>query len=303
MVVSSPPTTTSTPQSQPISPARPPWHIWHGVLLAVACLTLYLPVLQLLALEWWHDPEATHGLFVALLSLYVTWERRRQWTRAILSPSHWGLPVLLGGLTLLILGSLGAELFLMGVSLPIVLTGLIIYLLGRHHLQILAFPLGFSLLMVPLPSMVVKALTLPLQLLAARMGTWALELLAIPVYREGTIIFFPRSALEILEACSGIRSLAALVTLAIILAYVRRRPTWHAVCLALLAVPITLVANALRIWGTGLVAYRYGTEAAEGFYHAFGGWVVFGIALTLLVMVSILLSYSSAQLRPQETRR
>ena len=301
MVVSSPPT-TSTPQSQPTPSARPQWQGWYGALLAVACLTLYLPVLQLLALEWWHDPETTHGLFVALLSLYVTWERRGQWARAMMSPSHWGLPVLLGGLSLLVVGTLGAELFLMGVSLPMVLTGLIVYLLGRHHLHILAFPLGFSLLMVPLPSMVVKALTLPLQLLAARMGTWALEILVIPVYREGTIIFFPRSALEILEACSGMRSLAALVTLAIILAYVRRRPTWHAVCLALLAVPITLVANALRIWGTGIVAYHYGTEAAEGFYHAFGGWVVFGIALTLLVIVSVLLSYSSSRIRPQEDR-
>lgn len=301
-MISSPPTTPSTPPSQPAPLTRHPWQGWHGILLAGICLILYLPVLQLLAQEWWHDPEATHGLFVALLSLYVAWKRRGQWARAIMSPSLWGLPVLLGGLSLLILGSLGAELFLMGVSLPIVLTGLILFLLGLHHLRILAFPLGFSLLMVPLPSMVVKALTLPLQLLAARMGTWALEILAIPVYREGTIIFFPRSALEILEACSGMRSLAALVTLAIILAYVKRRPTWHAVCLALLAVPITLVANALRIWGTGLVAYRYGTEAAEGFYHAFGGWVVFGIALTLLVVASVLLSYGNSRVRPQETR-
>jgi exosortase len=112
----------------------------------------------------------------------------------------------------------------------------------------------------------------------------------LPVYREGNIIFLPHTTLEIVEACSGIRSLVSLVALAVVFAYISQRQSSKRWVLILSAVPIALVANAFRIWGTGVLAYLYGTKVAEGFYHTFAGWLVFVVAFILLLGEGCILS-------------
>ncbi|GIX49561.1 MAG: hypothetical protein KatS3mg131_3772 [Candidatus Tectimicrobiota bacterium] len=265
-----------------------------GVVLAAglvaAFVYLYLPVLVPLAAQWWDDPDYSHGFLVPLLSAYFAWRQRPLLARLRPRPSAWGLGVLLLGVGLALLGNLGAELFLMRVSMVVVVAGLLLYLLGWPYLRQLAFPVGFLLFMIPLPAIVLNALTFPLQLLAAKLSTTALQLVGLPVYREGNVIFLPHITLEVVEACSGIRSLVSLSALAVVFAYLTQAVNWKRGLLALSAIPIAIVANAFRIWGSGVLAFFFGPRVAEDFYHTFAGWLVFVVAFALLVLEGLLLS-------------
>ena len=202
-----------------------------------------------LVADWLDDPNYSHGFLVPGLSAYFVWDRRQTLARLRPQP-HWGGLVLLWcGLGMLLLGHLGAELFLMRSSMVVVLTALVWYLLGRPYVHALAFPLAFLLFMIPLPAILLNTITLPLQLLATQVSTFALQLVQLPVYREGNIIYLPHTTLEVAEACSGLRSLVSLLALAVVLAYITQRRLSTRWLLVLSAVPIALVANAFRIWG------------------------------------------------------
>jgi exosortase len=266
------------------------WGALWWCLLAAAFLYLYAAVLPPLVADWTEDPNYSHGFLVPFLSAYFVWERRYRLATAIRAPRGWGLLVLLLGLCMLFLGHIGAELFLMRSSMIVAITGLVLYLLGSAYVRILAFPIAFLLFMIPLPAILLNTITFPLQLLAAKLSTFSLQLVTLPVYREGNIIFLPHTTLEIVEACSGIRSLVSLVALAVVFAYISQRQSSKRWVLILSAVPIALVANAFRIWGTGVLAYLYGTKVAEGFYHTFAGWLVFVVAFILLLGEGCILS-------------
>lgn len=279
-----------TGRQRPSTPSNQGWAIVQGILLAVAFLYVYASVFPPLIADWSDDPNYSHGFLVPLLSVYFVWERRQRLAAATRQPSWFGLFIMLMGLSLLVFGNIGAELFLMRFSMIVVLTGLVLYLLGWRYVHILAFPLAFLLFMIPLPAIILNTITFPLQLLAAKVSTQALQLVNLPVYREGNIIFLPHVTLEIVEACSGIRSLVSLVALAVVFAYLTQRHMVKRWMLVLSAVPIALVANAFRIWGTGILAHLYGTQVAEGFYHTFAGWLVFVVAFVLLLGEGFILS-------------
>jgi exosortase len=257
------------------------WCLQPGLLL-MAVLYLYAAVLPPLIADWRNDPNASHGFLVPLLSAYFVWERFPILVRLHPQPQWYGLLLLCLGLSMLFLGELGAELFLMRASLLVVLTGLLWYICGWPYVRTLAFPLAFLWFMIPPPAILLNMITLPLQLLATRLSTVALQFVQLPVYREGNVIFLPHATLEVVEACSGIRSLVSLLALAVVFAYLTQRRRCMQWLLVLSALPIALVANAFRIWGTGMLAHWYGAQVAEGFYHTFAGWLVFVVALGLL---------------------
>jgi exosortase len=252
------------------------------LLIAGACGYLYAAVLPPLVIDWANDPDDSHGFLIPVLSLYFLWERRDALAQLPVRPSLVGLVGVLGGIALLMLGEIGAELFLMRVSMIVVIAGLVCYHGGWQYLKTLRFPLALLLFMIPWPALILNALTLPLQLLAARLATSSLQLIDLPVYREGNVIFLPHATLEVVEACSGIRSLVSLLALAMVFASMTQRRHWKIILLVLSAIPIAMVANAFRIWGTGVLASVYGAQTADGFYHTFAGWVVFVVALLLL---------------------
>src|SRR5262249_56197737 len=130
------------------------------------------------------------------------------------------------GIALLLLGQVGAELLLMRVSVVVLIAGLVLYHSGWRYLKGMAFPIVLLLFMIPWPAIILNALTLPLQLLAARLSTSSLQLMDLPVYREGNVIFLPHATLEVVEACSGIRSLVSLLALAVVFAYMTQRHVW-----------------------------------------------------------------------------
>ena len=266
------------------------WSIGQGVCLAIAFGYLYASVLPNLVADWGNDPDYSHGFLIPVLSGYFLWERRHTLAHLPVHPSPVGFLAMLLGIALLLLGQVGAELFFMRVSLVVLIAGLVLYHGGWRYLKGMAFPIVFLLFMIPWPAIILNALTLPLQLLAARLSTSSLQLMNLPVYREGNVIFLPHATLEVVEACSGIRSLVSLLALAVVFAYMTQRHFWKMVVLAVSATPIAIIANAFRIWGTGVLAHVYGPQAAEGFYHTFAGWLVFVIAFVFLTVEGAVLS-------------
>jgi len=193
-------------------------------------------------------------------------------------------------LLMLVIGSLGAELYMQRTSLIVVIAGLVLLVQGRDALHILMLPIAFLFFMVPLPAIVVNAVSFPLQLFAAEVATLCLFNLGIPVLREGSIIALAGTTLEVAEACSGIRSLQALLALGTVYAYFSQRAMWKRWVLVCLSIPIAIAANAFRVSGTGVLAHYWGAQAAEGFYHTFSGWLIFVVAFVLLLGSGAVLS-------------
>jgi len=250
---------------------------------------LYQDVLVHLADDWWNDPNNSHGLLVPLISLFLISERWSELRRLPLRPSLLGAGVLLLGVLALVAGNIGAELFVQRSSLILVIIGLIWFNLGWAQIRLLAFPVLFLGLAVPVPAIILNTVSFPLQLFAARVAEQVLYLLSIPVFREGNVIHLSYTTLEVAEACSGIRSLVSLITLAIIFAYLFQRSWAARLLLAASAIPIAVVTNAARVAGTGILAQIFGEQAAQGFYHLFSGWLVFVVAFLILMAESAII--------------
>jgi exosortase len=260
------------------------------VVALLACFALlYRGVITKLVSDWATDDNYSHGFLIVPIALYLAWERRDKVTQLPLRPSLMGLAIVLASVGVLTAGILGAELFLTRISIIGVLAGTIVFLFGWQHLRVLIFPVAFLLLMIPLPAIIFNKITFPLQLFASQAGEYGLASLGVPVLREGNIIVLARTKLEVVEACSGIRSLVSLLTLGIVYAYFidpRLPVRW---LIALSAVPVAIIANGLRIAGTGVAAHYYGPEAAEGFFHSFSGWAVFVFAFVAMLGVKQLI--------------
>jgi len=252
-------------------------------LVGSAILVVYFPIITSLVRQWASDDNYSHGFIVAPFAMYFAWQKRHRIAATPLAP-HWtGLLVVAASLCVLLAGLFGAELFLTRISLIGVLAGTILFVYGATHLRLLAFPVAFLVLMIPLPAVIFNQIAFPLQLFASGVGETVLSLCGVPVLREGNILVLPTTTLEVAQACSGIRSLVSLLTLAILLGKLTENVMWRRVALAVLAVPVAIAANAARVAGTGLAADWIGPQAAEGFFHEFSGWVVFVIAFSLLL--------------------
>jgi exosortase len=259
---------------------------WVAVVLVVAGFALlYRQVIAKLVMDWYNDDNYSHGFLIVPLALYFVWERREKLRKMALAPSAFGLVVVLGSVLVLVAGILGSELFLMRISILGTLVGIVLFLGGWSYLRALAFPLAFLLLMIPIPAIIFNQVAFPLQLLASQFGESAMGIANVPVLREGNVLILANTTLEVAEACSGIRSLVSLLTLAIVFGYFSDPRGWVRTLLALSSVPVAIVTNGFRVAGTGIAAHRFGAAAAEGFFHEFSGWLVFVSAFMLMLAV------------------
>jgi exosortase len=270
------------PETLPQRRLGPVW--WQLLALAAIAGFLYYEIIGKLVHDWWTDPNFSHGFFVPAFSAFVAWQMWDRLRAIPIRPSYTGACVIAAALLALITGVLGAELFLSRASLLLLLAGFIIYFLGWGWMRAAVFPWAVLFLMIPIPAIVFNQITLPLQLLASRLATGMLSGLGVPVLREGNIIQLPIMSLEVAEACSGIRSLVSLCTLAVIYGYFLEKRAVRRLILVAFAVPIAVFANAFRITGTGLVAQYWDPSKAEGFFHEFSGWIIFVVSLALLLV-------------------
>jgi exosortase len=289
-------TSTDVVSEQSVDSVRPITALdlaWMGALLFLL-LALYFGIFVKLVHDWYTLPDFSHGFVIPFVVGYLIW---RQWGRleaAERFPSWRGLWLVVPGLLLLLLGVLGAELFLARVSFVVVLAGMIWLLAGGAVLKLLRFPLFVMLLGIPLPQVVFNQITLPLQLLASSLAATVLPLLHVPVLREGNVMQLPSMQLEVAEACSGIRSLMSLFTLAVLYVYFAERSTAKRLLIVAASLPVAVVANAFRIVGTGVLVQFWSPERALGFFHEFSGLIIFAVSLAMMVGVHWLLSVRGA---------
>ncbi len=293
-------TTTEAPlrADAPREPFSWPAIGWFGALL-FAC---YAPVLIALVKNWNSDGDMGHGFFVPVVAAFIAWQKREQLAAVAPRPNGWGLLVVAYAAFQLWIATLGAELFLARTAFVISIIGITLLLGGVAYVRILAFPLFLLFFMVPIPTVVYNRITFPLQMIATRAAEVALTWLQIPVLREGNVLDLPQQQLNVVEACSGIRSLLSLSFLSLVYGYFFEPRTWMRALLFFLTIPIAIIANANRVTLTGVLA-EYKPELAEGFFHEMSGWVIFMAALVILVAIHQLLTrglklYARRTLRP-----
>jgi exosortase len=253
--------------------------------IAILLIILYYRVAIKLVYDWYTIPDYSHGFLVPFFAAFLIWDRRKVLKATPIKQSWSGLVLVVFGIMVLILGVYGVELFTARISFIILTTGLIATLLGWPMVRELRFPLLVLVLAIPFPAILFNRITFPLQLLASRIASDVLPVLGVPTLHEGNVIELPVMKLEVAEACSGIRSLMSLFTLAVFYGYFLERSTKRRVILALASIPIAVTANVARIVGTGLCVQYWDPEKALGFFHEFSGWVMFVVSLACLYLV------------------
>src|SRR5215213_3699761 len=288
--------------------------LWQSLAISFAIAFAYATVLVKLFHDWWNDENYSHGLLIPLIIGYILWSQRDKLARVPARPT-----LLLGGAAILLAlltlwaGVAGAELYTQRLSLILLLAGITVYFWGLTLLRLVLVPLSLLFLAMPIPAIIFNKIAFPLQLFASRCAVWSMSVLGIPVLRQGNIIelkplnSFDTKKLEVVEACSGIRSLMTLVTLAVVFAYFTHSPDddgtgsgkrfgwlksywfWRSVIIVGSAIPIAILTNAFRVSGTGVLAHYYGTAIADGFFHSFSGWAIYIVAFILLFGIGMIL--------------
>jgi len=282
-------------------------YIWRALPIIAAISFAYATVLVKLSRDWWTDENYSHGLLIPFIIGYILWSEREKLAAASTRPSFlWGGIAVAVALFALWAGVAGAELYMQRMSLILLLAGTVVYFWGAQLLRFLLVPLTLLFLAIPIPAIIFNQIAFPLQLFASRCAVWSMSVLGIPVLRQGNVIelkplnSFSTKKLEVVEACSGIRSLMTLVTLAVVFSYftypndnepqprrgfaarLRSYGFWRSLIIVSSAVPIAIFTNALRVSGTGVLAHFYGIQVADGFFHEFSGWVIYIAAFLML---------------------
>ncbi len=264
----------------PLAQPRPsPRELAPLVAAAAAFLILFAQPAGLLVRDWWSDPDAGHGLLLAPLALWLAWKRGLQPAQ----PARWlGLLTLAGGVLLRHLSGLAAELFTMRFSMVLAAIGLVLFFRGMRQVLHWWLPIALLALSIPIPDVLTNTLALPLQLKASQWGAAILQARHVPVHLAGNIIRLPGRDLFVTEACSGLRSLTALLALGVLVGGLWLRHPVSRLLLILLAIPVAMVVNAFRVFLTGFLVYWVDPNLGVGFMHFSEGWLLFVVAFLIL---------------------
>ena len=265
---------------------------WFGALL-VLC---YAPILYRMGYQWATDEDMGHGFFVPIVAGFIAWQRRHILLSLLRKTNNWGLVLVVFAALQSLAATLGAELFTARLAFVISLFGVVLYLGGKAWVKALLFPLLLLLFMIPIPQIIYARLTLGLQMLASQLGETLISWMGIPVIRTGNVLELPSQSLDVVEACSGIRSLMSLTFLSLIYAYFTDKRIWMRWVLLVATIPIAILANGARVAITGLMS-EINTDLAKGAYHEMEGYIVFIIALASLIVVHRLISLTVSKFK------
>ncbi len=286
---------TETPSSTLSVSSAPRW-VWLGALVPVLLLgAIYAQSIAYLVLQWYRDENYGHGFFIPVISLCLLWAARDRLRTVERVGSWWGFAVVAVGLALYFVGEFATLYVVLHLSLWVVTIGLVLAAIGWRAMGTIAFPLLYLLVMIPLPDFLHQQLSGRLQLLSSQWGVGFLELVGVTALREGNVIDLGTTQLQVVEACSGLRYLFPLSALALICAYLFDDRMWKRIALFLVSIPIAVGLNIFRIGMTGLLVDTYGVEIAEGFFHAFSGWLLFVTGLVLLAGAAVALGRIGAR--------
>ncbi len=250
----------------------------------------FIPIYPNLVRTWLNHSDNSHGILVPLVSGYFVWMQKEKLGFIHYSNWNWGGVVLIASMGFYLLSYAGGVEVVSRSMIVFSLIGLVLFTLGKETFAVLAFPLCFLIFMVPVPDSILGVVSFPLQLFATKISTFLIQGVGIPAYREGNMLYFAQTQLEVAEACSGIRSIMSFGMLSFIFAYMMNKIWWKRVLLILSTIPLALFANIVRVTGTGILAYFYGAKAAMGFLHEFSGLVVFAFGFMLLLFEYMILN-------------
>lgn len=231
---------------------------------------------------WYQDENYSHGFLVPIIAGYFLWQRWPDLKERRVKPDGLGFVVIVWGVIQLLAAWFGTEYFTMRSSLIVLLAGMTLLWFGRDVLKGMALPLGYLIFMIPIPYIIYDMVAFPLKLFVTRVSVAFLKIVGVVVMREGNIIMFPSTTLEVADACSGIRSLISLLAIAVAYAFLIKTSNARRWIIIFSAVPIAITTNALRVIVTGILAQWWGASAAEGFFHEFAGMAVFLLAMVML---------------------
>jgi len=263
--------------------------LFAAIALPIGFIIIYWSTLEGLLKQWLNSEDYSHGILIIPIVAYLIWQKRGELKKVDIRPQWRALPVLVFAIFVFVVGELGAELFTTRVSMIFMVFGLVWFLCGTAALKVVLFPLCFLFLMLPLPGYFHRNLTAPLQLFSSAGSVFLLQAIDISVFREGNIIDIGVTQLQVVEACSGLRYIFPLFTIGVFLAFFEKQSWWVNLLLVGAAIPIAVLANVVRIAGTGVIATYWGAAAADRFFHGFSGWFVFMAGAGFYFLVYLLL--------------
>ena len=246
---------------------------------------LYHHTISKLISEWAVNPNFSHGFLIPFVALYMVWHRKTELLNIPITSANSGILLVMFGMLTHVVGNIGAELFMMRISMVFTLAGIIMYFGGIKIFRIVLVPVLYLLIMIPIPAIIWNKIAFPLQLFAANLSSQIINLIGIPVFREGNIIHLANTTLEVVDACSGLRSLTSLLALTAVFAYLAPVTNFKKWTLFFSAIPIAVIVNIVRLTITAIMATYINPDAAHGFLHDMSGIIIFFIALLLVYAV------------------
>jgi len=261
------------------------------IILIVSFLYTFYPILNHLVTKWYTADEYSHGFLIVPIAAYIIFTKRFELRDIDLNPSIAGIALTVVSLIAYLFALMAGILTLSGVAMIFAIYGVVLYLLGTSFFAAIFFPLFFLLFMIPVPSQIFSAITIPLQLLVSKISVLAAHVLDIPVYREGNLLFLPDHTLEVVQACSGLRSLISLIVLSTVFAYFTLNSNKLRFVLVILAAPAAIVVNMVRVFFTIVFFHYFNMDLTVGSIHTMFGILIFGLAIIMLFGFQRLVSY------------
>lgn len=258
-----------------------------GGLTLLAFVVLFAGPSRGLLRDWWNDPDAGQGLLLFPMAFWLIW---RAGILTDATPNRgWGTAIMVASICLRALSGLAAEFFTQRFSIWLAMLGLVVFCWGWRQARHWWLPLTLLVLAIPMPALILNKLALPLQFKASKLGTALIKWRHIPVKLDGNVITIPRQQLFVAEACSGLRSMSALIAIGVMIGamYLSRLST--RVLLVLLAIPVAVLVNAFRIFLTAFLIHFVDPALGRGFMHLTEGWALFIVALGILASIAWLI--------------
>jgi len=241
-------------------------------------------------MAWAKSEEYSHGFLILPICAYILWRKKESLAEVRINPSIWGLALVIFSLLLYLFAHVAEILTLRSLSLVFVLSGVVIYFYGFRMFKELPFPLFLLLFMIPIPSQIYSSLTIPLQLFVSKTSVFIAALLGLPIYREGNVIHLPDRTMQVVQACSGLRSMISLVTLAAVFGYLTLKSNFLRTVLFVSGVPAAIFVNIIRVLLLVAAFHYFSVDLTAGSIHTVFGMTIFILALLLIIVIKGVLS-------------
>ncbi len=262
----------------------------HLLVLGIGFTVLYFPFLKTMISDWDSNPNYSHGYLIPFISAWLIYSLKDEIGRIKPLPSNWGILIIIIACLQLIVAKIGMEYFLQRTSIIMLFLGISLFLYGKDITLKIAIPIIYLIFMIPIPAIVWNKLAFPLQLFASYLTEGVIRLAGMPILREGNVLTLPTITLEVVDACSGIRSLTTMMALSVPFSFFMPSGKIKKIILFLSAIPIAIFVNIIRLTVTAFLSTQYGEQFAQGFLHEFSGMVTFSLGLIMLFCVKFFLT-------------